>query len=146
MSLGPYTIFHKAADQLVTDFKMRRSGKVSPGQPIPPVMVILFAILENFGAISSPFSHHEPFPAVVLSNLEDKAGSIPECAYRQYTIKAPSALTQVQISPGDLLMIHVMLTIKPLGIQNNQEWLIEYHPGNGPYFLGFKEVVFLEKM
>lgn len=142
---GPYTIFNKAADHLVREYRMRRLGKINPVEPISPVTVILMGTLEKFVDIQSPFSTQEPAPGLVLSHIEDNAGPIPECSDQQYTLKANIVkITDKDISSGDLVKVHVMMTIKPHGMIGDEDFLINYHQNEGSYRLGLREVVFID--
>jgi hypothetical protein len=142
----PYSIFNKAADHLVNEYKMRLSGKTRPDKPILPVKVLLFATLEGFATIPSPFIKQEALPGLVLSHLEDKVGIIPECKDQLISIRAPPTLTQLQLFPGDRLMIHVLMVIKPHAELGSEFWVINYHQNVGSHRLGFQEVIYLEKV
>ena len=145
MSIRSYTIFNKAADHLVNEYKNRLSGKARPDLPISPVSVVLYATLEDFASIPSPFTKQEALPGLVLSHLEDAVGIIPECKDQLVAIRAPPALTH-KVSPGDQLMIHVMMIIKPHAALGSEFWVINYHQNVGSHRLGFEEVVYLEKV
>jgi len=145
MSHEPYTIFHKASYHLVKEYKLRRSGKTSPGQNIPSVLVILVGKFDGITSIDPPFSHTPPFSGLVFSDIEDKAGPIPELASRQYTLKVPQELlNHVKVTAGERIQVHALLDIRPPGTGNGGGYLIEYHNGDGMFYLGFKGVVFLE--
>ena len=143
----PYTIFHKAADHLVSEYLKRRVGIVNPAQPIPPVMAILSATVERNTEILSPY-HFKPHFGLVLSHIEDKAGPIPECYNRFYSVKADALETNCLpiINQGERIQAHVMMSIKPPRSIGTDYFSINYHREDGSYRLGFQEVVRLEKV
>ncbi|MDD1723578.1 MAG: hypothetical protein LUQ07_00445 [Methanospirillum sp.] len=143
--MGIYTSFTAAAENLVQGYKNRCSGKLKPDQSISPVILLLFARLEKNAEISPPLPDQEPSSGMVFSHLEDKMGHIVECANREYTIPPPEQ-PHMSLLPGCRVMMEVIMTIKPHGTKACSTWPIKYRSGNIPYCLGFKGLLFVEKL
>ncbi|MGV8108957.1 hypothetical protein [Methanospirillum sp.] len=50
----------------------------------------------------------------------------------------------MKVTAGDRIQVNALLSIRPPGAGTGNGWPIEYHPGDGMYYLGFKGAVFLE--
>lgn len=141
--MGIYTSFSSAADNLVTRYDKKLFKKIKTDQS---VILLLFARLEKLIDMQSPASTDEPAQRFVFSHLEDKMGDINECGGHEYTLLAPQMLLRKILSPGVRVMIEVVMAIKPHNINNGNDWPIKYRSGDGTYWLGFRELIFIEQI
>lgn len=141
----PYTHFTRAAEQLIQEYRMRQSGKISPEKPVIPLMIILMATIEDFAAVSSP-TNPKTSPALVLSHFDDETGPVTAFDDQIFLIKAPAALQQLRVSAGDRVMIHVTMTIKTYAMADCSDWPIQYQHHDGTYCLAFREILMVKKI
>ena len=140
-----YVLFKDAAEDLIATYQGRQTEQYPVTNPPSPVLILLSGIVDGFGAVLSPAVIQDPLPALIVSELTDKAGPVHECMNTQYTIPAPPALTQVSISPGDRILMHVVLGIHPAGTTDDQRSIL-YRSDGKNYALELHLVLFLERM
>ena len=146
MPFGHFTSFAKAVGHLIVKYNRQNNADSVPTAPVPPVVCRLYGILEGYAAIPNLYPHPEPFPGIILSHLEDSDGLIPECMDITYTIKAPPALVKAVLHRGEKIVIDVLISIKPPGIESSSEWSTLFHQDNNTYFLGFVGSVYFKKV
>jgi len=103
-------------------------------------------MLDQITDVPSPYSKDKTSPALVLSQLEDSAGIIPECDGKIFIIRVSHLTTLRKAASGDRVKIFVLMGIKPHGRLGSGDWMINYHLDNGTYRLGYKVVVDMEKI
>ena len=146
MPIGPYTSFVKAAGHLVSRYHNQRPGDPTTRKPIPPVVCILYGMVEGYAAIPDAHPHSEPFPGIILSHIADTDGPVPECQGSIFTIQTPPSLVHADVNQGDSVIIETLITIQTPGIGEHEEWPIRYHQEGIEYHFRFSGSLYYQKL
>lgn len=146
MPITPYTSFRKAAGHLVARYHDQKRVDTAAPIPIPPAVCILHGTIEGYAAIPDLFPHTEPFPGIIISHIADADGPVPECEGDSYTIQTPPGLVHADVYPGDSIIIEILMTIQPPGMEDRSEWPIQYRQDGIMYHLGFPGSIFYRKV